>query len=113
METIEVDCTSNRIGSHVGKHKPISIPQKGQRVLPDNCVQPITGGSKQGGPVQRLVLFFRHMGQMRVSQPADAGVGMVVDNAVQGAVQSVTDVVVKHLVAAVVFADSGTIDVEQ
>lgn len=82
-------------------------------MLPDNCVQPIAGGSKQGGAVHCLVLFFRHMGQVRVSQPADARVGVVVDNAVEGAVQSIADVVVKHLVAAVVLAHSGAINVEQ
>ena len=53
------------------------------------------------------------MGKARVSQPADARVGMVIDNAVEGAVDAVTDVVVKHLVTAGVLAHSGAIDVEQ
>lgn len=113
MEAIEVHCTSNRICPHVRKDNPISIPQEGQRVLSDDSVKTITGRSKQGRPVHCLVFFFRHMGQMRVSQPADARVGMVIDNAVEGAVQSITNVVVKHFVASCVFAHSGAVYVEQ
>ena len=62
-------------------------------------------------PEHCLVLFLRHVGEARVTQPADARVGMVVHNAVEGAVDAVTDVEVHDLVAAGVLAHSGSIDV--
>ena len=46
MESIEVDGTSNRVSSHVWKDDPVSIPEEGQWVLPDNGIQAIAGGPK-------------------------------------------------------------------
>jgi len=64
-------------------------------------------------PKDRLVFFFRDMRQARVPQPADARVSMVIDDAVEGAVDAITDIVVHDLVAAVVLAYSCPIDVQQ
>ena len=64
-------------------------------------------------PEHCFVLFFRNMGQAGVSQPADARVSMIIENAVQGAVETITDVVVHCLVAAGVLPHSGPINVQQ
>lgn len=63
-------------------------------------------------PVDGPVFFIRHVGQARVSQPCDARVSMVIDYAVEGAVDAITDVVVHDFVAAAVLAHACPIDVE-
>jgi len=52
------------------------------------------------------------MGQARVSQPCDARVSMVIDYAVEGAVDAITDIVVHDLVATAVLAHASPVDVE-
>lgn len=54
MEPIEVDSASNGVGTHVGKHNPISISQERQRMLSDNGVQTITCGTKQSRPASQI-----------------------------------------------------------
>ena len=63
-------------------------------------------------PVDGPVFFIRHMGQARISQPCDARVSMVIDYAVEGAIDAVTDVVVHDLVATAVLAHASPVDVE-
>ena len=67
---------------------------------------------QERSPKDSLVFFFRDGWQARVSQPADARVCMVIDNAVEGAIDAVTDIVIKHLVAAAVLPHSCSIDVQ-
>ena len=63
-------------------------------------------------PEDSLVLFFRDGRQARVPQPADGRVCMVIHNAVEGAVDAVTDIIVKHLVAAGILPHPGAIYVQ-
>lgn len=63
-------------------------------------------------PVDSPVFFIRHMGQARVSQPCDARVSVVIDYAVEGSIDAVTDVVVHDLIATAVLAHAGPVDVE-
>ena len=67
---------------------------------------------QDASPVDSLLFFFSNVGQPWVTQPADAGVGMVIHNAVEGSVDAIADIVVKHLVAAGVLAHSGAVDVQ-
>ena len=50
MEPIEVDGTGNGVCPHVGEHNPVPISQERERVLSDNSIQTIAGGTKQCGP---------------------------------------------------------------
>ena len=52
------------------------------------------------------------MWQARVSQPCDARVGMVIDYAVEGSVDAVTNIVIHDLVAAAVLAHANPVEVE-
>ena len=54
MEPVKVDSASNGVGTHVGKHDPIPIPQERQRMLSDNGVQTITCGTKQSRPTSQM-----------------------------------------------------------
>ncbi len=54
MEPIKVDSASNGVGTHVGKHDPIPIPQERQRMLSDNGVQTITCGTKKSRPASQM-----------------------------------------------------------
>lgn len=63
-------------------------------------------------PIDCPVFFIRHMGQARVSQPCDARISMVIDYAVEGAIDAVTDIVIHDPVAAAVLSHPSPVDVE-
>jgi len=96
---------ANKAGPSDAQHKTAGSQSATQSVL-------LAHSHQHQSPVDSPVFFIRHMWQARVSQPCDARVGMVIDYAVEGSVDAVTDVVVHDLVAAAVLAHASPVDVE-
>ena len=64
-------------------------------------------------PVHSALPLLRNCRQPRVAHPADAGVGVVVHNAVEGAIDAIGQPVVHQTVTAHVLAHAVAIDVEE
>lgn len=121
QNSVQHNCTANEILyaqrlQHV--HKPAIRAGPSDRQQQTAESQSVTQSfllvhsHQDQSPVDGPVFFIRHVGQARVSQPCDAGVSMVIDYAVEGSVDAVTDVVVHDLVAAGVLSHAGPVDVQ-
>ena len=64
-------------------------------------------------PEHALILFLRDTGQARVSKPADARISVIIDDAVEGAIDAIANIIVHDFVAAGILAHTRPIDVQQ